>query len=97
MELPVGNKWGEQYKRAQTVYKYAPEKGDWYDHGKYDIEPEMTDSEDDEIVDMSKGGKVNRRLRKNIKTKSRKTRRKYYKKKSKKRKRKKTKKRKHRS
>lgn len=95
MELPVGNKWGEQYKRAKTVYKYAPDKGDWYDYEKYDIEPEITDSEYDEIVDF-KGGKVDKRLRKNIKTKSRKTRRKYYKKKPKKRKRKKTKKRKHR-
>ena len=101
MELPGGNKWGEQFKRAQTVYKYAPEKGDWRDHGKYDIEPEMTDSEDDdddEIVDILKGGKVDKRTRKNIKTKSRKTRRKHYKRKSKKRKhKKKTKKRKRRS
>ena len=98
MELPGGNKWGEQFKRAQTVYKYAPEKGDWRDHGKYDIEPEMTDSDDDEILDILKGGKVDKRTRKNIKTKSRKTRRKHYKRKSKKRKhKKKTKKRKRRS
>ena len=98
MELPGGNKWGEQFKRAQTVYKYAPEKGDWRDHGKYDIEPEMSDSDDDEIVDKLKGGKVDKRTRKNIKTKSRKTRRKHYKRKSKKRKhKKKTKKRKRRS